>query len=179
MRTTLIFVVMWLAIGQCPGGELAGNLWGPATNNVRMSIGVKTDDTTLKINDPVLLTIILTNISPDVRLSRMFQTALTTEYEDGYSFLIVSPSGKRITARALNQDSRIPPTQRGQIPGSQDLAAHSPGYPLTLHLSELCRFDEAGNYTITATGDITMPNDLNVRLAVVSNPLTITMVGDK
>jgi hypothetical protein len=101
----------------------------------------------------------------------MFQTALDTEYEDGYSFLIVSPSGKQITAAA--------PNQRGRIPGNPDLAAHSPGHPLTRRLSNLCRFDEPGNYTITATGEIRLPNALDTRLSVVSNPLAITMVADR
>jgi hypothetical protein len=171
MRVAHLFVLLWLTICQGRAAELSNNLWGPAINNVRMSIGVKTGDGAIKINDPVVLTIVLTNVSADVRLSRMFQTALDTEYEDGYSFLIVSPSGKQITARA--------PNQRGRIPGNQDLAAHAPGYPLTLNLSKLCRFDEAGDYTITATGDIRMPNDLNTLLKVVSNPLTIKLVGDK
>jgi hypothetical protein len=35
---------------QCPAGELPDNLWGPATDDVRISISVKTGDATIKNN---------------------------------------------------------------------------------------------------------------------------------
>jgi len=89
------------------------------------------------------------------------------EYEHGYSFEVITPSGRQSSPKAI--------THTGGPSGVYDIG---PGKSkdFTLHLSTICRFDEIGNYTVTIKRAVVWPHNASNYFTVVSNPLTIKIV---
>ncbi len=125
-------------------------------------------DTNIKMGDPVTLSIAITNLS-----ATETQPVFNGGASDEVSFVIVEPSGKRL----------IQKRQRGGRMGrSFPLEPHQMSVS-THTLSTHFKFDQIGNYTITATTRMTRSHIdtaryewVTVVTTVVSNPLTVTIV---
>jgi hypothetical protein len=129
-------------------------------------------ETAIKIGVPIVVTLSFTNISTNSSTNDtayMLTTPAGAEFEGGYSFSVISPSGKRISPKSISYSGKTVHT--GLVP-SQMLT-------FALHLSDICDFDEVGSYTIIVTRRMHNYSGEYSYFTVVSNPFTITIVPDK
>lgn len=153
---------------------------GPQTHLNRMlledafpsevSRNVKVGGTTINATTEVVLLIVFTNMSTNE--TYYVPTAHGIENDPRYSLLVITPSGKRLLPhgdpwciRAESLDSLDPDKMRHRA--------------FTFNLSAICKFDEIGSYTITATRQVDWPDGKQELFEVASNPLTIRIVTDK
>ena len=142
--------------------------WGPTNDSVQMSIGVKNSENPIKTNQPVLLSISFRNLSSDEAF-RIYR-ANGIEYDPGYTWSVISPSGRDISPRMKT----IPSSESG---------VHLPLLPngtneFAFNMSYLCKFAERGTYKITGRKWIYSLR-LKKPIEVVSNPLFVRITTDQ
>ncbi len=152
---------------------------------VELSRSLRGGDTKMQLGDPIVLTIAITNLSTNETF--YVPTAHGIYNDNRYSWFVVTPSGKGISphgdlSRVRAQSNyTLDPTNITQL-------------IFTFPLSEICAFDEIGDYIITAhrvvdwpggkKGYVTFVDDDGTRkriavepqFTVVSNPLTIKIL---
>jgi hypothetical protein len=146
----------------------------------------KAGERRIKIGEPVVLTIIVTNMSTN----ETFQLGTIGGIDDDYdfSFEVIGPSG-----RGLSQQER----QHGRSGAVNSLDQKIRQFAFSFKLSSIYKFDQIGTYTIVARRHVEWPGGgtqhvtlvengptessfvLEESFFVVSNPLTIRIVADK
>jgi hypothetical protein len=127
----------------------------------------KSGKQTLNVSEPVILTIAFTNTSD----KEMFYlpTVRGVVDDDRFGFDVITPSGARISPRG-------DPT-RALAEGAYPLdSLHYRKREFSFNLSDICKFDEIGSYTINATREVDWPSGTYRFFRVASNPLTISVV---
>lgn len=144
------------------------NDWGPATNGLQMSIRLAGTNEEVRVSEPFSLSVRYRNVSTNEIIS-VFDYVYR-EDDDRYSFIVISPSGKDIS-----------PTIKPTLDGSGGIHVLHAGQALDLgfKLSELCKFDEAGIYTVTARFRDLELIRTHQAFEVVSNALKIEVVPKK
>jgi hypothetical protein len=145
-----------------------------------LSRNMKAGNTTIRISEPLVLTIAFTNMSTN-------EVFNVTSHR--YSFIVITPSGKQISPHG---DPMMDRKETGFV-----LDRERPQGTFRFMLTGIFKFEEIGTYRITAfqlvdwpTGKkefITVTDDDGTRrqvsmdqfFTVVSNPLTIQIVTDK
>ena len=161
------FLLCVLAVGHAFPARSNATDWGPPTNHLQMSIGLKGDETRISTNQPIKLLIRLRNLSTDETFH--FYRANASERSPHFSFSLTAPSGKDIS-----------PKPRDFFHGSGHFIDVEPGQvkEMELDLSLLSKFDEVGIYKIIAKYDMWSPR-ANTSLKVVSNELSISIVPSR
>jgi len=165
-------IVALLASCQCLAAGAKTNEWGPVTNNVKMSIRATAAEGLIKSNEAVQLDIVITNVSTNESFWMTFRWA-PIEADPLFSFFVVTPSGRQISAQA-GRDSNSSRAFAEVPPNRSNVTK--------FNLSRLCTFDEIGTYTITAKRSIDLPRvvergfSVQRGFIVVSNPLSVTIV---
>jgi hypothetical protein len=119
----------------------------------------------IKSNSTLSLMIMFTNasVSNFVRVPSLPE--MLSEFNS--KFVVVSPSGKEMPTKSLPNTSRSGASSNiGPLKTKQYI----------LELSQICKFNEVGIYTITARGYVNAPGRSQPVFEVVSNPLEITVV---
>jgi hypothetical protein len=100
MNTTKRYVYFILALisaavlaGSASGA--AGGDWGDITNNVQICLALKGKQREIKPKEPVTVLVRFRNLSTN-RTIGVFETG-APEYDDTYSWSVISPSGKNIS----------------------------------------------------------------------------------
>ena len=132
-----------LCLASVLGAEFGANnsgAWGPATNNLQMSITHKRTAGSPHTNPPVVLTLRIRNLSTNATVRFWKENA--PEKSRDFFFLVTAPSGRRVS-----------PEPPYSYHGSGNLVEIPPGQTegFDVDLSTFCNFDEPGAYTITAS----------------------------
>jgi len=138
--------------------------WGPATNGIQMSINSTSRVDESKINQPIVLSVCFRNVSTNETF-RIYQ-ANAVEFDPGYSWSVISPSGKDISPNM----QKINPSESG---GFIPLLVNKT-YQFQFNLSHICKFTEVGTYKIIAEKAIYSVKSRKTIVAV-SNPLNVTV----
>jgi hypothetical protein len=143
---------------------------------VELSRNLKAGRPTIRIGDPVVLTIAFTNMSTNETFYVANAYQIVNDLR--YAFELVTPSGRKLTPKGSFR------AVSGQQGYSLD-PSRSTQLAFSYNLSAICNFDEIGIYRVVATrfvvskvveyGGVTG----EVGFTVVSNPLSITIVSDK
>jgi hypothetical protein len=153
-----------LTVCQAFADHLKTNEWGAVTNNFQMSINFKGEKNEIKTNQPLCLLIYYKNVSTN-QTFRVYR-ANAIECDPGYSFVVISPSGKDISSNT----EKIAPSESGgfvsMVP-SQIIECE-------FNLSRLYKFDEIGTYNIIVKKAIWSPKSQKV-FTVISNPLNVVV----
>jgi hypothetical protein len=136
--------------------------WGPVTNGVQMSITVSNN--VIQTNTAFQLRVRVRNLSK-TNLAAYWGLAPSTDVFSGVHCEITSPSGKDVSPNRVSYGGSgmflsFPPHQTSEF---------------NFKLSDVCRFDEVGTYSIVASKGIWL--EKNKGWVVVSNPLLITVVA--
>ena len=153
-----------LIVRQVFADTLQTNEWGAINNNIQMSVSLKSGVNEIKTNQAVLLVIRFKNVSTNETF-RIYQ-ANAIEYDRGYSWVVISPSGNDISPNM----EKIPASESGGF------IRLSPNQikELEFNFSHLCKFDEIGTYKIVAKKTLLSPENQKP-VTVVSNPLNIVI----
>ena len=166
----LFFITTVLLASQARGDGLAMNQWGAVTNGVQMSIALDGGDREIKTNDQVQLLVQIKNIGSLIARSSLI-LGRNTDPGSGLRCVVISPSGKDIspTAHSYGPSGAILNLSPGQ------------GDSFTFDLGRICKFDEVGNYKITAQKIVYTDDGKNITRSwtVVSNPLLVKVVPAK
>ena len=140
------------------------NDWGAMTNSIQMSIALRPEKTDFRLSNVVVLVIRLRNLSDHETFLVSRWNAI--ENDPSYSFVVTSPSGKDVSP-----GPKI-------IPGSAGATPLEPNKTLEFefNLSRLCKFDEVGEYRITAKKLVRSPAR-EMSFAVISNLLNISITA--
>ncbi len=133
-----------------------------------LSRNIKVGGTTINATNEVVLWIVFTNMSSNDMFYLPTVRDIVNEVQ--YSFVVTFPSGKRVSPHGDPMLSRSMTLNR---------LAPSEMRQFTFPLSEICKFDEIGTYTITASRSVSWPNGKQDYFEVASNPLTIKVVPEK
>jgi hypothetical protein len=162
-----------LAVWSAFAGEPITPEWGAMTNNVRMSITLESGQGEVKTNEPVGLLIRIKNTSTIEDFLIVHRNRI--EYDELFSFSVISPSGKVIT-----------PIHTG-VGGSGTIGRLAPSETIVFkfNLSSRYKFEMAGTYRVVATREICARRRNNasavaiVPFEVVSNPMDVHVVLGK
>ena len=159
-----------------PIGNVFAEGWGEMTNGVQISIGIGGSQP-ITTNAPVILSLRIKN----TLTNESFCFLLDGETTPSFSYNIISPSGKT----PLHNDNVILTDYRS---GATWISQNTTK-AYTINLSDLYIFNEIGAYKIIVTGRMEARTtvlshgdtvyDDNKAFEVVSNPLLVTLVGDK
>ncbi len=167
MKTYLYWlpVLGSLAVCQAFSEDVKAHPWGAMTNSVQMSISLRDDGKEVKIGQPLALMMRIKSLSTNETFTLVLLNEI--ERDPGFSFIIVSPSGRDIS----------PKPSIGS--GSGHIGALAPGQTVELKfdLASICRFDEVGTYKIIAKREVLAARRNRV-FEVVSNPLGVPVVPD-
>ena len=125
---------------------------------------------TIKLGDQIILRIAFTNMSAN-EIFRL-GTARNIVDDPHYSFRVLSPSGSETS----------PKGDYMRIRSSQSYVLDTDKWrqqEFNFNISAICKFDELGIYSITATRQVSWPDGKEPYFVVVSNPLTLEIVSDK
>jgi hypothetical protein len=156
---------IFISLRAVAAEPLNSNWWGPVTNSVRMSISLKGGDRVIRTNEQFQLLVRLRNLS-ETNVWTYKALATTTGLFEGVHCQVTSPSGKDISPPDVfwrggsGYGINVPPHDMAEF---------------TFDLSYICRFDEAGIYTVVASKGIGLGK--NKAWIVVSNPLLISVVA--
>jgi hypothetical protein len=165
----ILYSIAILGMAAGPGASADGigdNQWGPVTNNAQISLAVKGGQRIIKTTEPVKLLVRFRNLSTNETFG-VFRTG-EVEYDDTYSWVVISPSGKDISPDFRN----IPTSDNGHtvyIPPGQTNGVE-------LNLRNLCRFDEVGTYKIVAKKEIWLRT--NKPCVAISHLIEVTVAKD-
>ena len=143
--------------------DIKANEWGAITNNIQMSIRIKTNGDIIKTNQPTSFFLCIKNVSTNETL-RIHEWA--SEMTDaGDLFHIIAPSGRDVSPKPA-----IAPHGSGRF---------VPIGPCQTHVREfdanyVCKFNELGTYTIVAKEDL---GDASHPCWVISNKLLVSVVA--
>lgn len=144
-------------------GGTGGNDWGQATNHVQISLALKGGQREIKTTEPVTLLVGFRNLSTNQTVG-VFRAG-AVEYDDTYSWVVISPSGKDISP----DFRRIPTSDNGHtlyiLPGHTN--------QVELNFRNLCTLDEVGAYRIVVKKQIWL--GVNKRWLAVSAPLSVSI----
>ena len=158
-------VVGLLAVRGALADGATADKWGTVTNNVQMSIALKSDENEIKTNQTVKLAIRFRNVSTN-KTFWIFNSEIPEELP-GLSFVVTSPSGK---------DTSLT-TKLTQSSGRGVRVAPSHIRELEFDLTRLYKFNEVGTYQITAKfGELLGGKS---KFEVVSNPLSLGVVSGR
>ena len=148
-------------------GALADNAttdkWGAVTNDMQMSISLKSGEKEIKTNQPVELAIRLRNLSTNATFWISLFDA--DQKLGGLSFVVTSPSGKDASVATKSSSGRVV------------RVAPSRTRQFEFDLSCLYKFNEVGNYQITAKFGELM--GVKKKFEVISNPLSLGVVSGR
>jgi hypothetical protein len=157
-------IMLAMLIGSQVFADTLQTKSGAISNNIQMSVSLKSGVNEIKTNQPVVLLIRFKNISTNETF-RIYQ-ANAIEYDRGYTWVVISPSGNDISPNM----EKIPVSESGGF------IRLSPNQikELEFNLSHLCKFDEIGTYKIVAKKTMLSPENQKP-VTVVSNPLNIVI----
>ncbi|HEY3762223.1 MAG TPA: hypothetical protein VGN23_10805 [Verrucomicrobiae bacterium] len=165
MKKRFYTTILLAFICQLFAYALYGDDWGMANNRVQMSIHTENGQSAeFETNQPVLISVCFKNISTNETF-RLYR-ANAIEFDPGYSWQVISPSGKDISP---NMEKIHPSESGGFIPllpnGTNELK---------FNMSHLCDFTEIGTYKITGKKGIYSPA-MKKAVFVVSKPLFVVV----
>ena len=168
MKRNICSLIILTLVWQLFASALYADDWGPATNGIQMSIRLKSKASEIKMNQPIMLSVCFSNISTNERF-RIYR-ANAIEFDSGYSWSVISPSGKDISPN-------MEKIRESESWGSFALLPNK-AIEFDFNLSHLCKFSEIGTYKIIGRKAIDFYGS-NKSIKVVSNPLSVTVVPDK
>ena len=136
--------------------------WGAISNDVQISLRLKDSVDSIKTNEPCSLWISIRTVSTNKTL--YIHRWLASRVDSSFMIEVISPSGKSVSPAAEPAPSgsglvySVPPNQI---------------YEYEFKLSDICKFNEVGTYTIVAKKCISF-NEKPV-CWVTSNPLSLTV----
>jgi hypothetical protein len=141
--------------------------WGVATNDVQMSIRMKSVAAIVKTNEPTILTVRFRNISTNRTFAVFVHGPVGVL--PGLRLAVAVPSGKTLMLPAMPGD------------GSGHMLPLHPGQTceVSVDLNRFCRLSEPGNYEITATFDSLLSKSMTNNFDITSNKLRITVPNEK
>jgi hypothetical protein len=161
-----IFAPAILSIQQLFATETKTSEWGAATNNVQMSIRVKSVPSDIKQSEPVKLLIRFRNISTNETF--MLYRANSMEDNPDCSFVVLSPSGTDLW----------PSVQREVLSGASVFLQSGQVIEFEFDLSRRCRFDQIGTYKIIAKYGM-WSREKRRTFQAVSNTLQVSITPGK
>lgn len=169
MKKYLCFISLFAAMTvlRVFASDTKTNEWGVVTNGIQMSIDLKGNSEKVTTNEPVILLIRYRNVSTNETVTVYNLKAVALDAT--YSFVVVSPSGKDISPS-------LPKSLAGS--GVNYSVAPNQTKEFEISLSQLCKFDEPGTYTIT-TKKMVFSDPKKKWFMVVSNPLKVSVVAGK
>lgn len=138
--------------------------WGDVTNNIQMSIRMKSDTNETKLNEPLVLSVRFRNVSTNQSFS--IYRANGIEFDPSYSWVVISPSGEDVSPDM----KKIHPS----ISGASLQLKPEQTTELDLDLSRLCTFNKVGIYKVLLKKQVFSPEKQKT-FTVVSNPLQIAV----
>jgi hypothetical protein len=161
-------ILVLFVVSKSVAAEVNTNDWGPATNNLQMSIRLDGAEKQIKAGQPFTLSIRYQNISTNEKfIVYKFNGA---ENDQSYSFLVTSPSGKNVS----------PDMKKIGESGSGQVLGVNPGQILEIkfNASKLFKLDEVGTYKIIAK-KVIMSEARQDEFEVVSNPLDVVVTANQ
>jgi hypothetical protein len=196
---TCIVLALMLPCGAL-SGEPATDAWGPVTNNVQMEISVVAPgslsrshyfvvpggtnrvggwvtepivpETDLKAGEPFSVLVRVRNLSTNKTFAFRYD-GIVPDAKDGLACIVISPSGKDISPRMRSEPSEFGGGSYRRPLTAQPNQTAQFEFPL----SELCKLEEIGTYTITARK--TIRDKAGKEFDVTSNSLSVRAVPDK
>ena len=162
MKTYLCYsVVAFFLTSFKAAADDQARKWGEVTNQVKMSISLNTQDTKVAANKPVVLRIVLKNVSTNETFS--IYDSFREESDQAFSFAVTTPSG---TDKAL---------LTGPLHGSGAIITIPPGetWEREFNRSRLYDFREIGAYKVVAKYKTFFRPQY---FEVVSSPLEVNVV---
>lgn len=156
---------------QIFGADAINYQWGLLTNNVQMSIRLNSVSNETRIGDRVELLIHLRNISTNKNDIFTGRYSLGGGSGQGLSFNVLNPSGKDVSPKYPKNYEAI-----HAIALVSGLPCQTNSFKFDL--STLCKFDQVGTYKIIAMQRGRLGTN-QLFFTVASNPLNISVVGDK
>ncbi len=135
-----------------------------------VSRNLKAADPTIKMGNPVVLTIVFTNMSSNATF--YVPTAGSIENDRRYVFNVVTPAGKTISPKG---DFTL---VFSQLSYALDTVENRQ-LAFAFSLSDICKFDEIGNYSVIGSRQVDWPEGKQTHFWVISNPLVINIVPAK
>jgi hypothetical protein len=171
MKTLLAFLSLSLAflLYRAYADESETNRWGPATNQVQITISLKGDQKEIKTNQPFVFHYQVQNLSTN-QIFHFFSSTVPIN-NISFSFVLAAPSGKRSVLRVSSLATRL--SQCGyttiQPNGKTEF---------DYQLSDIFKPDEIGTYNITAKIWMSLVGSSN-EFEVISAPLSLTVTPGK
>lgn len=163
MKTIFCYLSFWLALSTSVLGAGDSEQWGIATNGVQMSISLAGGAKDIKTNEPVKIMIRYRNVSTNEVV--FVSKANAIEFDQGYSWAVVSPSGKDISPDMFSPAS----VSMGWVTLNPQASTE-----IAFNLSLKCSFNENGTYNIVATKGIYSVTSQKA-FKVISNPLSVVV----
>jgi hypothetical protein len=164
-RLTLFVLMLTLMGTRCAlADDGPENEWGPATNDLQMSIGLRNGVHTITNGQPCILSVRFKNLSKSKLLE--VEKMRWMEGDHTYSFTVIDPSGKDIAPKANHEP----------FGGSADVIEIPPGQTrgVEFNLTAVCKISTTGNYRVIAK-KVMWSFEGKGPFQVVSNPLKITI----
>lgn len=165
MRINLVILTL-LFTWQCCVEKAKGN--GNVTNEISMSVDVSREMKSVKVGDPFMLQICITNLSTNRVIFVNVPRAI--DEDSGFFFKIISPMGKDIAKK------RRPP----RIDKGGNAVILKPGRFKSFEFDprRICKFDQPGDYGITVRRKVTVePDDREIE--IVSRAFVLSVVSEK
>ena len=147
--------------------EIPSSEWGAPNYNTQVAIVLKNNEKEFKTNQVVELLVGIKNLSTNDEYGVMVQNPFLLS--ESFDFVVTSPSGKDISP-IFHESFRVSGGVIWVHPGKID------GFGF--NLSEICRTDEIGTYTIVIKMKRATPDRRKV-LEILSKPLYVKIVPDK
>jgi hypothetical protein len=161
---------VWIQGREAPSGEYWSHLNYLLLRDAyatELSGTFKADENKVRLGEPVILTIDFTNTSTNEKY--WIVNAHPLEDDKFYVFDVTTPSGKHISPKG---DYMLTGSRIGYF-----LDSSNRGRFFMYVLSNICKFDEIGTYTIKVTRKVDWEG--HPSFTVVSNPLSIQMLPEK
>jgi hypothetical protein len=169
MRTLLCLSILAITVAYSTSiGATNINEWGPATNNLQMSISLEGNNNHIKCGEPANLICRYKNLSTNEVFSVYEFTGVVDD--TSYSFIITSPAGEHIK-----------PFVKVQEPASGAYHFLRPGqiFEIEFDLGKVYKLDQVGTYTIIAKKSEMLLPGKSQAFEVISNTLEVKVVPNQ
>lgn len=167
MKKYILYLSLFIIVSLrwSDAGEVKTNHWGPATNQIQISISFKGEQKQIKTNEPFNIVYRVKNNSTNEAFH--FFHATTPDQNIAFSFNIFAPSGKESLLNVSPTNLRIQQAGWFDIP-------HGQTREFDYKISDILKFDEIGAYQITAKIWMSLVGSSN-GFEVISPPLSLTI----
>jgi|SRR5665213_311816 len=162
----VLLTVFPLLVSACFADDARPIKWGAMTNSALMSANLKGGNTEIKYGEPLVLSIMIKNISTNETFDGEYM------YLDDHdlSFVVISPSGKNISPVFKHG-----PTGFYSGPSGGFNVFPNQTSEIQFYLSNICDFHKIGTYKITAKQRL-HANPGKKEFVVVSDTLTVSVI---